>query len=139
MKFLSDIAPLLGVLLPCIAAIFAYRASERQRARDLQSAAKPDLHVIGGALASQGATKLYVEEWQRLTASIDRMADSNHTAARAALKAAEATLEAAQATADNSGWCEAVLDELKKHRRATEEIASLMQQRQRDNRGHIRD
>lgn len=132
MDELKGWAPLLGVLMTFLIGYFGLRQNERQRARDMKEAAKPDLHVIGGALASQGATKLYVEEWQRITAAIDRMTESHHAVARA-------THEAAKATSDNSGWCEAVLDELKKHRRATEEIASLMQQRQRDNRGSIRD
>lgn len=132
MDELKGWAPLLGVLMTFLIGYFGLRQNERQRARDMKEAAKPDLHVIGGALASQGATKLYVEEWQRITAAIDRMTESNHVVARAMLKVAEAT-------ADNANWCENVLDEVKKYRRATEEIASLMQQRQRDNRGHIRD
>lgn len=51
----KDIAPLLGVLLPAIAALFMYRSAEREREKKLEKAAAAGPLSIGGALADTGA------------------------------------------------------------------------------------
>lgn len=112
-EILKDIAPLLGVLLPAIAAYFAYRATERKREKDLAEAAKPNLQVVGGVLASREGAILYVEEMQRMTQAIDRLAEAFNRQADAA--------EHAQ-----NRWS-ALLDEMERARRALEEMSNLME------------
>lgn len=120
----AEWAPLLGVLLTCIAAIFGYRQSERHRERELANeiaaARRPTLNVIGGAIASQEGTKLYVEEFQRLIHAIDRLTAAFSVSAEAQ-------------TAGSERWRKTV-DELERIRRAMEDVASAAERIRREER-----
>lgn len=124
MESLRDYAPLLGVILPAIGAFFLYRQTERNKAKELASelerAKRPALNVIGGAIASIEGAKLYVEEFQRLTHSIDRLAEAFILWCKHG--------EGAAARMDHA------VDELRKMRRSMEEVAAAAEKLKREER-----
>lgn len=82
-EILRDIAPLLGVLLTAVAAIFAYRSAERQRSQAPPENKSAGMVAVGGAIASAENTRLYIEEFQRLIHAIDRLTEQQAKAADA--------------------------------------------------------
>jgi hypothetical protein len=112
-QLFKDIAPLLGVLLPAIAAFFMYRRAEMDRAKQMAEAARAgQLSGVAGVIATKQSVDLYVEELQRLTASVDRLSAAHFEAARIQATYAEK-------------WSTAC-DELTKMRRSMEEVAGLL-------------
>ncbi|WP_046869344.1 hypothetical protein [Microvirga massiliensis] len=113
LQILKDIAPLLGVLLPAIAAFFMYRRAEMDRAKQMAEAARAgQLQGVAGAIATKTSVDMYVTEVQRLTASVDRLAEAHFDGAR---------VQAASLEKWNIA-CE----ELTRMRRSIDEIAAIV-------------
>jgi hypothetical protein len=123
---LSDIlkiaALILAILLPAIGGIFQYRREERKAAA---AASNPTigtagLIAVGGAIASKEGAQLYVEEFQRATAAIDRLTEATHRRADEDAKLVRAINNASEGA---ERLMSTVIDDLRKMRLALEELA----------------
>jgi methyl-accepting chemotaxis protein len=105
----------LAVLVPLVAAVWQARRETSKAA----SVSPAGMVAIGGALASEAASKLYIEEFQHLTTAINRMTVAYE-------RGAQHTEEAADALKDTAARARATLDEAENMRRTLEEIATIL-------------
>lgn len=77
--FLGEIAPLLGIILPSIAAYFVYRRTETKREVELKQAEKMPSLIQAGAFAGEHAPRLIADA---ITGSAKMLAEKMDEAQR---------------------------------------------------------
>jgi hypothetical protein len=110
---LKAAAPLLAVLLPCIAAFFAYRGIERRPA----TVGQPGMMAIGGVLADRDAASQYGDALSSLSISVSSLTQAVLGAVAEGRKAGKQSDE--------------LIDEAKEIRRALEEMVDVLKRTRR--------
>lgn len=115
-QVLKDIAPILAVVLPAIAAFFAYRRQENLRGEQLRRGGeKGEMSAFAGALVDKGQTDRWIAAMETLAGALADAAGE--------LRVVREQRHVAQQQTNR------LLDELADIRRALEEMASVKRRR----------